>query len=114
MEKTFDDMVEDIIKKDARYNEKTYYFVMNALHFTQGKLNCQSHITGRELLEGIRELGIKLYGPMARTVFEHWGIYTTEDFGNIVFNMVEIGLMSKTEHDNIEEFKNVYSFEQAF
>jgi uncharacterized repeat protein (TIGR04138 family) len=57
---------------------------------------------------------LKKYGPMARTVLAHWGIHRTEDFGDIVFNMVEVGLLSKTETDRREDFANAYDFEDVF
>jgi uncharacterized repeat protein (TIGR04138 family) len=113
-EKSFGEIVEEIVNKDPRYKEESYSFVMSALDFTQNKLNRKGHVTGRELLEGIRQMALELYGPMARTVFEHWGVYNTEDFGNIVFNMVNVGLMSKTKEDSIDDFKDVYDFKKVF
>ena len=87
-------VIDNITEKDHRYKPDSYEFVMQALWFTQKKLNRKGHITGKELLEGIREFGLEQYGPMTKTVFEHWGIIRTEDFGKIVFNMVENGLRS--------------------
>jgi len=112
--KDFYQIVEEICAKDNRYKPDSYEFVMQALHFTQGKLNRQGHITGRELLEGIRQFAIEQYGPMSKTVLNHWGITKTEDFGNIVFNMTENKLLSKTETDSIEDFKDVYDFNVVF
>lgn len=106
--------VEEIIKKDSRYKLDAYVFIMQALLVTQKKLKRMSHVTGKELLEGIRECGLEQYGPMTRTVFEHWGIKTTEDFGELVFNMVENGLMRKTKEDSRTDFKNVYDFKETF
>ena len=106
--------IREIAGKDRRYEPDAYEFAMQALLFTQKKLNRKGHLTGRELLDGIKELGLDQYGPMAKTVFLHWGITTTADFGEIVFNMVENGLMGKTENDSREDFKNVYDFDQAF
>lgn len=106
--------VEEIAEKDPRYKPDAYEFVMQALWHTQKKLNRKGHVTGRELLEGIREFGLDQYGPMAKAVFNHWGINTTDDFGEIVFNMVKNGLMSKTDTDSPDEFKNVYDFQEAF
>ncbi len=112
--RNFDEIVEDIVNEDSRYKEETYSFVMSALKFTQAKLNRNEHVSGKELLEGIREMALELYGPMAGTVFEHWGIYKTEDFGHIVFNMVNMGLMSKTDKDSIDDFKDIYDFKKVF
>ena len=106
--------VEEIVDKDPRYRPDAYEFVMQALWFTQKKLNRKGHVTGRELLEGIREFGLDQYGPLVRTVFGHWGIKATEDFGEIVFSMVENKLLGKTDQDSREDFKNVYDFDKAF
>lgn len=114
MTSDFNKKVEEIIKKDPRYKYDAYVFVMEALWFTQNKLKRKGHVTGRELSEGIRNFAIEQYGPMAKAVFKHWGIRTTEDFGEIVFNMVENGLMSKTEKDSRNDFKNIYGFQEAF
>lgn len=106
--------VEELARKDSRYQPDAYEFVMQALWFTQEKLKRSDHVSGRELLGGIREFGLEQYGPMTLTVFQHWGIRTTEDFGEIVFNLVENGLLKKTEEDSRADFKNVYDFKEAF
>jgi len=87
---------------------------MGALDLTLRKLEKPRHISGRELLEGIKKLAEEEFGPMAKIVFEHWGIKNTEDFGHIVFNLVEAGIMSKTEEDSIEDFKDVFDFTKEF
>jgi uncharacterized repeat protein (TIGR04138 family) len=112
--KGFVEIVEALCDRDTRYKPDSYEFVMQALQFTQKKLKRPGHISGRELLDGIRQYALKTYGPMARTVLEYWGIHTTEDFGNIVFNMIAVKLFSKTEDDTIDDFKDVYRFESAF
>jgi uncharacterized repeat protein (TIGR04138 family) len=87
---------------------------MDALSYTQKRLKEPRHITGEELLKGIKNLLMKEFGPMTMTVLKYWGIQTTEDFGNIVFNLVENKVLSKTHEDNIEEFKDVFDFEDVF
>jgi uncharacterized repeat protein (TIGR04138 family) len=87
---------------------------MQALSFTQKKMEKEGHVSGKELLEGIREFALQQYGPMTKTLLNHWGITKTADFGNIVFNMIENKLLSKTESDSIEDFKDVFDFEVAF
>lgn len=114
MNREFYEKLEGIVKKDPRYKTDAYEFLMQALMVTQGKLKRKGHVSGKELLEGIKEYGLDLYGPMAKTVFKHWGITTTDDFGEIVFKMVEWGLMSKTDKDCRDDFKNVYDFDGAF
>jgi uncharacterized repeat protein (TIGR04138 family) len=106
--------VEGIVEKDRRYLPDVYEFVMQALLFTQKQLRREGHLTARELLDGIRELGLNQYGPMVKTVFSRWGVKTTGDFGEIVFNMVENGLMGKTDNDSREDFQGVYDFDEAF
>ncbi|MFC1703577.1 Minf_1886 family protein [Candidatus Omnitrophota bacterium] len=114
METDFIRKVEEIIKVDPRYKVDAYEFVMRALYYTQRKLKKKGHVVGKDLLEGMRRLCLEEFGPMARTVIEHWGIKTTEDVGNIVFNMINKGVMSKTEEDSIDDFKNIFDFKKAF
>ncbi|MDD5269749.1 MAG: hypothetical protein PHE80_01005, partial [Candidatus Omnitrophica bacterium] len=71
------------------------------------------HVNGRELSEGLREYAIDQFGPLARTVLESWGVTKTEDFGNIVFNLIKAKLLSKTEEDSIEDFMDVFEFKKA-
>lgn len=110
----FGDKVDQIIEKDPRYKPQSYAFVMGALDLTLRRLEKPRHISGRELLEGIKKLAKEEFGPMAMIVFEHWGIKNTEDFGHIVFNLVEAGIMSRTEEDSIEDFKDVFDFTKEF
>jgi len=110
----FYEKVEKIVEKDPRYKVAAYAFVMLALNYTLSKLDKPRHVTGRELLEGIKEFGLVQYGPMTRTVFVYWGIRSTLDFGEIVFNLVKDKLLGKTEEDKLEDFDGVYDFEEEF
>jgi uncharacterized repeat protein (TIGR04138 family) len=90
-----------------------------ALDFTQkivGRENLGKvrHVTGQELLDGLRQYALQQFGPMAATVFEEWGIRNCQNFGEIVFNMVEIGLLARTEKDTRDDFQNGYDFTDAF
>jgi uncharacterized repeat protein (TIGR04138 family) len=96
------------------YKFEAYSFVMAALHQTVSKLEKARHITGRELVEGIREYALEQFGPMARTVLNYWGIHATQDFGKIVFALVEVGILRKQADDKIEDFDDVYDFKEAF
>ena len=107
-----------------RFHPEAIQFVFEALRYTQNKLqremldeedleNEDSHISGEELLNGIRELGLKQFGRMAYTVFEQWNVTCTGDFGQIVFQMIEEGKMRKTDRDQLSDFIDVYDFEQA-
>ena len=114
MSDTFLDQVERIYQQDSRYKPESYEFVMQALFFTQKQLNRKGHVSAQELLDGIKEFALEQFGPMSHTVLEHWGIKSTDDLGNIVFNMVQNGLLRKTEDDNLEDFKGVYDLKREF
>jgi len=114
MNSEFETIVENIYEKDVRYKEGAYIFVMEALAYTQKKYKRTKHVKGEEMLQGMKELLLNKFGPMTITVLEYWGIKNTEDFGNIVFNLVENRVLSKTEDDNIEEFRDRYDFGEVF
>jgi uncharacterized repeat protein (TIGR04138 family) len=103
-----------------KYHHDAYRFVFEALHHTQQKLKRpmatdgddeRAHITGSELLYGIRDLALERYGLLAKNVFNHWGVKSTSDFGRIVFELIERGEMRKTERDQLSDFFDVYDFE---
>lgn len=114
--------IKEIIKKDPRYSMQAYQFVFEALDYTTNMLgknqqkttDVDRHVTGKQLMEGIRKYALKQFGFMALTVFDQWGIKQDEDFGNIVFNLVESGLMGKTETDSRDDFKNIYDLKKVF
>ena len=115
----FEEAVDKIISRDSRYHRDAYFFVREALDHTQKLLGRSGkeeihHVSGQELLEGIRALGLQQYGPMAITVLEAWGIRHCEDLGEIVFNMIETAILAKTEKDSREDFKRGYNFFEAF
>ena len=101
-----------VLARDPRYKEDAYLFVMGSLVKTIEGLPQPRHITGRELLDGIRRNALDQFGPMADTVFEHWGIKNSLDFGRIVFNMIGEGILSKTETDALEDFADEVFFEK--
>ncbi len=103
-----------IIEKDPRYPLESYFFVLEALFYTRKKFKIEKHVTGQQLLEGIKDLALQQYGAAVKMVFEHWGIKATIDFGNIVFNMVKEELLGKTDEDNLKDFKDVYNFDEIF
>lgn len=107
-------ILDKITAKDPRYKADAYLFVLDALNVTVSKLERPRHVSGQELSEGIRLFAIDRFGPMARTVLESWGITRTDDFGNIVFNLIDAKLLSKTDDDSIGDFKEVYDFRDAF
>jgi len=114
MSEKFEDIVERITESDFRYKREAYAFVMEALSYTQKKFKSIAHVTGEEMLDGMKELLLDKYGPMTKAVLDHWGIQTTEDFGNIVFHLVESKVLSKTKDDQLENFVNRYDFDEVF
>jgi len=139
----FDEALDKIIAKDARFGRDAYLFVREALDYTQKMLARATrekearetreaastgaaaaasgtgeetirHVSGQELLNGIRALALEQFGPMALTVLEEWGVRRCEDFGEIVFNMVDNNLLAKTTEDSRDDFKGGYDFDSAF
>lgn len=115
----FDEILERIVTNDPRYQRDGYFFLREALDHTQkmvgkAKKGEIRHVSGQELLEGIRDYALSQFGPMTLTVLAEWGIRSCEDFGEMVFNMVENSLLAKTEKDSRDDFKGGYNFEDAF
>ncbi len=118
-ETAFAEIVDKICMEDARYHPESYYFVREALDFTARTLKKpsqgnQRHVSGHELLEGIRTYALQEYGPLTYTVLKTWGVTCTEDFGKVVFHLVNAGVLGKTDRDQQEDFSGSYSFEEAF
>jgi uncharacterized repeat protein (TIGR04138 family) len=114
MEEEFYNIISNIYTKDPRYYPEAYEFIMEALSFSQKRFNKSKHVSGVELLTGIKSLLLKKFGPMTMTVLNHWGIKATDDFGNIVFNLVESKVLAKDDQDHYDSFKNAYDFEEVF
>ena len=110
----FYDLVEEICRQDKRYKPDAYEFVLGGLGFTQKKLKKTAHVSGVQLACGLRDYAINQYGALAGRVLAHWGINQTRDFGNIVFNLIEKKLLSKTKEDSLLDFDTVYDFKTAF
>lgn len=103
------------LAEHSRYHANGFYFVRDAVVYTVEKqTNSRNHVSGRELLEGIRDYALEQYGPMALSVLEEWGIHRTEDFGNIVFAMIRHRLLQGSPQDRIEEFVDGYDFNDTF
>ncbi len=114
-----------VLREDPRYKLEAYQFVRDALGFAQevlglgGKTGEESpegerHLSGQELCDAIRRYAIDQYGLMARVVLASWGVTSTSDFGEIVYNLIRVGLMKKSPEDRREHFDNVYRFEDVF
>jgi len=112
-------LIRELVARDPRYHEEAYDFVREGLDFTVHELKKLTreqshHVRGWELSEGIREYAIREYGPVSLRVLRHWGIQSCDDFGEIVYNLIQIGLLGKTEEDDKRDFHDVYDFDRAF
>ena len=114
----FDAALNAIIARMPRYDRAAYHFLRESLDYTlkeRKKATGQSgHVSGQQLMEGVRRLALKQFGPMVPIVFSYWGIHATEDFGHMVFALVEVSIFGKTDRDSIADFTDVYSFHDAF
>ena len=109
-----DEVLDQLQERNPRFHTRSYEFVLHALHSVIRSLDEPRHITGQELTNGVRELALGQYGPLARTVLEHWGIHETEDVGRVVFAMVEQGILVKEDEDHPEDFTDLFDFEEVF
>jgi uncharacterized repeat protein (TIGR04138 family) len=114
MPSNLEDRLKCVAAADGRYHINAYRFVYEALDYTVKQLEKKRHISGRELLEGIKNLALEQFGALAVMVFEVWGVRKTCDFGNIVFNLVEAQMMSRSDEDTREDFDDVYEFRVVF
>jgi uncharacterized repeat protein (TIGR04138 family) len=109
-----EEILERLRDQHPRFHGKGYLFLLSALHQVLEGLEEPRHISGAELAQGVRDLAIRRYGPMARTVLEHWGIHSTQDLGEMVFAMVDCGVLIRREDDRKEDFLDLYDFEEVF
>lgn len=127
-----DPAVAKLLKEDRRYSYDAYVFVFEGLNYAHSVLDMgkevqgravdeseedeqiERHVTGQELCEALRQVALRQFGYMAKTVLNSWGIHCTGDFGDIVFNLIRIGHMRKTDDDRREDFDDVYDFDKVF
>jgi len=118
----FNEVVTLICKEDPRFSKSAYGFVRQGLDFTVKELKKSDssragkslHVTGEELLMGMRAFALDQFGPMARTVLREWGLIKCGDFGDIVFNLIEYNVFSRNAQDQRKDFAEFYTFEEAF
>ena len=123
----------DLLRQDRRYRAEAYQLVWEALKFAQKELKMgeprfsepadpdegsssakpERHVSGQDLCQAIRQYALRQYGLLAKTVLNAWGIHSTSDFGEIVFNLIRIGHMRRTKNDVREDFDDVYDFQTA-
>lgn len=113
-ETSADRMLARLRRRHPKYAEAAYLFVLSALHEALQRLRTPRHVSGPEVATAVRQLAIRRFGPLARTVLEHWGIHSTSDMGEVVFALVECGILVKQPGDSREDFEGLFSFEEAF
>lgn len=109
-----DGLMEQIRLRESRFDESAYLFVLAALEFLQSRLPERRHVDGRELVNAVRELALERFGVMSRLVLEHWGVRSTAHVGDIVFALVETGLLMSQPGDSKMDFADVFDFDEAF
>ena len=115
MSKDRDDVVREIVHRDARYRAEGYAFLLEALDFTiQRRGKGRKHVSGPELLEGYRDFAVAQFGLLARAVLGEWGVASTDDVGEMVFALIEEDLLQKTADDRREDFHALFDFAEAF
>ncbi|MEW6745579.1 MAG: Minf_1886 family protein [Planctomycetota bacterium] len=111
-----EEKLSELTRLDPRYDARAYAFIFDVLDYTIASLGRESkrgpdrHVSVHELLDGVRRFAIQEFGPLARAVLEKWGVYRTEDLGEIVFNMIDAGLLNAREEDDKSGFANGFSF----
>ncbi|MCE2900828.1 MAG: Minf_1886 family protein [Gemmatimonas sp.] len=107
-------IMDQIRLREQRFDERAYLFVLSSLEHCQGRLTERRHISGPELAHACRELALQRFGVMAKPVLEHWGVRSTSDIGDIVFTLVDLGLLISQAHDSRDDFFGVFDFADAF
>jgi uncharacterized repeat protein (TIGR04138 family) len=111
-----------IRQKAGPYPQEAFQFVRDGLQHTVKMIHggeadsakSDRHVNGAQLCNGLRDYALERYGFLARLVLSRWGITRTDDFGRIVFAMIDAGLMRKSDEDALEDFQGVYDFDDAF
>ncbi|MDZ4849180.1 MAG: hypothetical protein SGI77_07790 [Pirellulaceae bacterium] len=116
----------ELLQQDQRYKLEAYQFVREALQYAQEVLSmppqkataqtvkAEHHLTGQQLCEAIRVYALDQYGYLSKMVLNSWGIQSTSDFGEIVYNLIRIKEMRKSKSDRREDFNDQYDFDSAF
>ena len=105
----------ELVRKDDRYAADAYHFVFESLDYTlKRRGGGRKHVSGPEIMEGLRLLALETFGYLARSVLESWGVRKTDDFGEIVFRLIAVDLLQKTADDRKADFVDLYDFSEAF
>jgi len=114
----FEQSVVSIIRREGRYDAHAYFFLKESLDFTLKRVMEETggkgrHVSGKELLEGFRDLALEQFGPMAATLMDEWGVMECRDVGNMVFHLIEEQVFGRQESDKPEDFDSAFDFRKA-
>jgi uncharacterized repeat protein (TIGR04138 family) len=109
-----DGLMDQIRLRESRFHESAFLFVLSSLEFLQSRLSERRHVDGRELAHAVRELALERFGVLSRLVLDHWGVRSTAHVGDIVFALVESGLLMSQPGDSRLDFEDVFDFDDAF
>ena len=116
---TMDQAIAKLREENPKFSPPAYHFIRRALDhalrkFKREDMDRPAHVSGKELLEGFRDLALEEYGPLAKTVLEEWGISRCSEVGEVVFQLVRMGVLGKNDNDMIEDFEELWTFAEAF
>jgi uncharacterized repeat protein (TIGR04138 family) len=109
-----DDVMARIRARGGAFDERGYFFVLAAIEYLQTRLPVRRHVTGPELAWACRDLARERFGLLARGVLAHWGLTRSDDFGRVVYTLVDVGLLVTQPGDSEDDFRSVFEFESAF
>ena len=109
-----DDILARIRARGGAYHERAYLFMLAAIEYMQSSLDVRRHVSGGELAWACRDFARAQFGLLAPSVLGHWGVTRTDDFGRIVFTLVDVGLLVTQPGDRESDFAAVYDFSDAF
>lgn len=115
----FEHAIENIVRRDSRFDSQAYLFLKDALDFTlkraaEDNAGKPRHVSGKELLLGFRDLALQEFGPMAHTLMAEWGLGNTRNVGEMVFHLIDEQMFGKQESDTLEDFEDIFDFDEAF
>jgi uncharacterized repeat protein (TIGR04138 family) len=115
----FQEAVDKICSDESRFRAEAYFFLRDALEATlkrkkKSRKEAGGHVSAAELLDGFRVHALGEFGPMTLTVLDYWGVRSCEDIGEMVFQLVTIGVFGQTDEDTLEKFRDAYDFREAF
>jgi len=114
------DPLRKLALSDGRYTPEAYAFLFESLDHAvklagrEAAEGTDRHVSGQELLAGLRQYAGELFGPLAAEVWRRWGVRESLDWGRIVFLLVEAGMLNRQENDTIEDFRSDLDFDRAF